>query len=769
MDPEPKAAADSSPAGTSRLESVFERLPTGVALVDQHGRFIYVNPVLKRILGHNRLDLADQNLAGLTHPADAAAIRRALQFVDRDGHARQLEIRVVGADGRTRWCLIDFATVPGEGGKPARVVATFHEITQRKEADERLRASAERYRLLVDRANDIIFNIDLRGRFTFVNPTASRLMKYPEDQLIGTHFRDLIRPDYRDEAERFYTEQVDRRLPSTYFEFPVVTRDHRELWLGQYVQLIIDGARIVSVQAVARDITERKRAEKALRTSEERLRAVVSSAPVILWASDLDGKFTLCEGQGLIGLGLTPKELVGQSVRARFQDPQVDEYLRRAIAGDAFQVELAMGGRTFDARCSPMRDGQARVTGVIGVAVDITEHRVLQDRLHEADKMEAIGQLAGGVAHDFNNQLTAILGYAEMLSESLDAKDDRRTDLQEITRAGRRAAAVTEQLLAFGRKQPLRPRVIDLNTVIGNIEQLLRRSVRDDVSFETRLEKTLEPVRADPTQIEHVIMNLVLNARDAMPTGGRLTLTTATVDLDADEVRHQEPMRPGRYTVIEVSDTGRGMDEETRAHLFEPFFTTKGTGKGTGLGLASVYGIVKQSGGYIWVTSAVGRGTTFRIYLPTVAGPVELADTPSMAGDPVGGAETILVVEDNATVRALACDILASHGYEVLSAENPRDALEVSDRHPGEIDLLFTDVVMPGMSGGELAEKFAELRPGMGVVFTTGYAKDETFRRHQIDQVHLLEKPFVPNRLLRKVREALDAAVGPKPRARRHR
>ena len=763
MDPGPKAAADSSAAGTSRLEWIFERLPTGVALVDQHGRFIYANPVLERILGHNRLDLADQNLAGLTHPDDVAATQRALQFLDRDGQERQLEVRVVGADGRTRWCLIDFATVPGEGGEPACLVATFDEITQRKEADERLRASAERYRLLVDRANDIIFNIDLHGRFTFVNPTASRLMKYPEEQLIGMHFRELIRPDYRDEAEHFYAEQVQRRLPSTYFEFPVVTRDDRELWLGQYVQLIVDGAKIVNVQAVARDISERKQAEEALRESEERLRAVVSSAPVILWASDLDGKFTLCEGQGLIGLGLTPSELVGQSVHERFQDPRVEEYLRRVIAGEAFQVELAMGGRTFDAWCSPMRDSQDKVTGVIGVAVDITEHRVLQERLNEADKMEAIGQLAGGVAHDFNNQLTAILGYAEMLSQSLNADDERLTDLQEITRAGRRAAAVTEQLLAFGRKQPLRPRVITLNAVIANIEQLLRRSVREDVSFETRLEKTLEPVRADPTQIEHVIMNLVLNARDAMPTGGQLTLATATVDLDADEVRQQAPMRPGRYTMIEVSDTGRGMDDEIRAHLFEPFFTTKGMGKGTGLGLASVYGIVKQSGGYIWVTSEVGRGTTFRIYLPTVAGPVEHADTPSATGEPVGGTETILVVEDNATVRALACNVLTSHGYRVLAAEDPMDALDVIDRHSGDIDLLFTDVVMPGMSGRELAEKFAELRPDAAVVFTTGYAKDETFRRHQIDQVHLLEKPFVPNGLLRKVREALDAGVLPQP------
>ena len=754
MSSEPQAP-ESAPEDPSPLESVFERLPTGLALLDVEGRLTRVNPAFERIVDYNRLDLIGRSFTEFVHPDDVAECTRAFQFVGRDRTERQLEVRLVGEADRTRHCAITLTPIQGPGGELQLIAALCEDTTERRAEADRLKAGAERYRLLVDRANDIIFNIDLKGHFVYVNPTASRLTKFTEDELRGMHFLALVRPDYRPRAEQFYADQVDRRLPSTYFEFPMVTKEGDEIWLGQYVQLVADGARTKTVQAVARDITERRRAEEALRASEERLRALISSAPVILWAADAAGRLTLCEGQGLKGLGRTPDALVGRQVRETFDDPALDEYLQRALEGDALQVEMTMGGRTFDSWYAPMRDVEGAITGVIGVAVDITEHRQLQNQLHQIDKMDAIGQLAGGVAHDFNNQLTAILGYAEVLLRTLDEDDERRADVTEITRAGRRAASVTEQLLAFGRKQPLRPEVIDLNGVISEMDLLLRRTVREDIIFEVKLADTLDAVRADPSQVEQIIMNLVLNARDAMPDGGRLTLITRMADVGVAETR--APMPPGRYVTIEVTDSGRGMDAEVQAHLFEPFFTTKEQGKGTGLGLASVYGIVKQSGGYIWVTSEVDRGSTFTIHLPPVHEPVDAATPVTTATAPVGGTETVLVVEDDPTVRALACTVLGDQGYHVLRADGPTEALRISATYDGRIDLLVSDIVMPVMNGLELAMKIIAVRPLTRVIHTTGYTRDDTLQ-DQLAAGHLLEKPFMPNALLHKVREVLDVA-----------
>ena len=749
-------AATELPFADVALERVFERLPTSIAVFDPQGKLTLANPVLERLLGQNRVDLAGQHLASLLHADDRDAGSRAFDFFLRDGRDRQLEARLAGSDPGL-WCLISLGWIRDDAGAPTAIIASFQDTTERRQANERLRASAERYRLLVERANEVIFNIDLQGKFTFVNPTASRLMQYPRERLLGMHFLELVDPPHRAEVEEFYAQQVRQRVPSTYYEFPGRAQDGSLVWLGQSVQLNLDGERIASVQAVARDITLRKRAEEALHASEERLRAVVSNAPVILWASDLDGRFTLCEGQGLTGLGITLGDLPGRLVREVFPDPEIDSYLQRALAGDTLQVELSVAGQTFDSWYTPLRDERDAVTGVIGVAVDITAQRLLQTRLHQVDKMEAVGLLAGGVAHDFNNRLTAILGYAELLVSDLDEGDRRRADAKEIVKAGKRAAAVTQQLLAFGRRQPSHPRVVDLSGVIGRVEQLLRRSVRADIDVDLNLREGLEPVRVDPVQIEHALMNLVLNARDAMPSGGRLTITTSCVD--QREVVTDLTMPPGRYATIEVTDTGHGMDGDTRAHLFEPFYTTKSLGKGSGLGLASVYGVVKQCGGYIFVTSEPDRGATFRLFFPTVDEPLgdDTAEIPVM--EAVGGNETILVVEDDDTVRALARQVLTDGGYEVLVASRAAEALAVAEGHAGGIDLLFTDIVMPGMKGTELADRFTERWPRTRVVFTTAYTDDETLRRHPVYRPHLVEKPFVPNDLLRTVRAALDATV----------
>ena len=737
----------------SAFQSIFDHAPVALVICDREGRIAYANRAFSTLLGSPAL-VVGTLLEDSVHESDAAGCEDARHTAVREGSSRPVDARLRRSD-KIVFCRITFTAVPNGNDTSEAIVGAFEDVSSSHAETEALRDAGERYRLAVDRANDLIFNIDRSGRFTFVNPTACLLTQYPEEELVGMHFLELVRPDGREAARSFYLNQVTRRVASTYYEYPVVSRDGETLWLSQYTQLILDDRkRVTAVQAIARDITHRRLAEEALRASQERLRAVVSSAPLILWATDVSGRLTLYEGQALDDMGLSD-DLLGQPLNQIIDDPALDEYLSQAREGTALQVELGFADRIFDAWFSPIRSSQGVVTGVIGVAADVTERQLLQHQLHEVEKLEAVGQLAGGIAHDFNNQLTAILGYTELLERSLETNDPRREDLREIAKAGRRAATLTEQLLAYGRRQPRRPKVIDVNSVIRDIEPLLRRSVPENVRFRISFDD-IEPVRADPVQIEQVVLNLVLNAKDALKAGGQLTLSTAMADVDQPEATRAPDLPSGRYVVIKLTDTGVGMDDITLSRVFEPFFTTKELGKGTGLGMASAYGIVRQSGGHILAASEVDHGTTFTVHLPAVSDALDAVSTEELPRPSLGGSETILVVEDDPTVRGLASDILSDNGYDVLVAKHSRSALEVGTSHAGKIDLLLTDIVMPGMNGRELAKSFQDSRPTTRVVFMTGYAQDDPVRSAQLESNQLLEKPFAPSELLRKVREVLD-------------
>jgi PAS domain S-box-containing protein len=513
---------------------------------------------------------------------------------------------------------------------------------------------------------------------------------------------------------------------------------------------------------------ERKRTEEQLHDSEHKYRLLFETNPEPMFVYDFETLRILAVNGAAVArygysepefLRLTLRDIRSPEDQARLEEElahRPDEGAVRAAVrhctkeGKRFEVDLVARPLEFAGR-------RARLV----LARDVTAQRHLEEQLRQSQKMEAVGQLAGGIAHDFNNLLTAILGSTQLLLHNMPPGDPRREDAEEIRHAGLRAAELTRQLLAFSRRQVLAPKVLDLNTVVAHMDRMLRRLLGEDVELATSLDPAAGAVNADPGQLEQVLLNLAVNARDAMPAGGRLSIGTTRVTLHDEHVERRHRMPAGDYVCLAVADTGVGMDETTQAHLFEPFFTTKEVGKGTGLGLATVYGIVKQSGGYIWVYSEPGHGTMVKIYLPRVPGVAE-APAPPPEPQPVrGGHEIVLLVEDAAPVRTLARRSLEARGYRVLDAADGPAALALSARHDGGIDILVTDVVMPGMSGRELAERLAPERPSMKVLYTSGYTDDAMVRQGVLSAgVAFLQKPFVPDTLARKVREVLDGEQG---------
>jgi PAS domain S-box-containing protein len=511
---------------------------------------------------------------------------------------------------------------------------------------------------------------------------------------------------------------------------------------------------------------QRKQAEEALRANEERFRALVENSSDGLLLIDREGRVTYTTPASERQFGWKPEQMVGRSV-FDFLDPD-----DRDAVGVRMAEALRQPGRVVTAEGRfHHADGSWRI--MEGVAVnrltdrsvraiivnvrDLTDRRKLEVQLRQSQKMEAIGQLAGGVAHDFNNLLTAILGYCNLMLDDMPLDNPLRTDLEEIRSAGERAAALTRQLLAFSRRQMLQPQIVDINAIVRQLEKLLRRLLSADVELVTALAPVVPGIKVDPVSLEQLLMNLAVNARDAMPLGGRLTIETAVVDLDSDYATTHAGVISGRYVMLAVSDTGEGMDEATRSRIFEPFFTTREQGRGSGLGLATVYGLVKQSGGHIWVYSEPGHGTVFKVYLPQADAPkpTSTADQEQRPASKAGW-ETVLLVEDENAVRALAREVLRRHGYVVLEARHGVDALRVAERHHDDIHLMVTDVVMPHMGGRELAERLAAARPQMKVLFMSGYTDQAISDRHLTPGSAFLQKPFTPEAFARKVRNVLD-------------
>jgi PAS domain S-box-containing protein len=525
------------------------------------------------------------------------------------------------------------------------------------------------------------------------------------------------------------------------------------------------GLLAVTALVVAALVTERTSAQQALTESEAHYRVLFESNPNPLFVYTLDTLALLAVNEAAVRqYGYTREEFLAMTLED-IHPPEDVPALRELIAksetgfrnrgewrhrtkdGTIIDVEITRNTLTFAGRPASL-----------AMAHDITKRKSVETQLLQAQKMEAVGRLAGGIAHDFNNLLTVILGSSDLLLEGLGVDHQRRGDVESIQQATQRAAALTRQLLAFSRQQVLAPQVLDMNALITDVEKMLQRLIGEDIEFRTVLTPDLGAVRADPGQLEQVIMNLAVNARDAMPQGGKLTVETANVDLDAAYAQTHAPVVPGRYAMLAVSDTGTGMDTQVKAHIFEPFFTTKEKGKGTGLGLATVYGIVKQSDGYIWVYSEPGQGTTFKIYLPRVEAAAEPPAPKPMPPASLRGSETVLLAEDEEAVRNLTRRVLLAHGYTVLVAADGQEALRLADGHTGPIHLLLTDVVMPHMSGRQLAERVVSARHATKVLYLSGYTDDAIVHHGVLEPgIAFLQKPFTPQGLARKLREVLDA------------
>ncbi|MGA9571175.1 MAG: CHASE4 domain-containing protein [Candidatus Acidiferrales bacterium] len=497
-----------------------------------------------------------------------------------------------------------------------------------------------------------------------------------------------------------------------------------------------------------------------------RLAVILERMPAILWTTDKELRYTSSMGAALDSLGVKSGGLTGRTLPEYFQtnDPQHPSIAAhwRALAGEALTYELHWQKRVFESHVRPLRGPDGEIVGVIGVALDITDRKQLADQLRQSQKLQAIGELAGGVAHDFNNLLMVVKGHAEMLLDRLPRGSADRQNLalqnvEQIQQAAERAAALTRQLLAFSRMQVLQPRVLDLNEVVAGMIQMVSRVIGANIELAFLPGADLGRVKADPSQIEQVALNLVVNARDAMPDGGRLTIETSNVQLERDYATQHAVVDPGPYVMLTVSDTGTGMDAATKARIFEPFFTTKAQGRGTGLGLATVYGVVKQSGGYVWVYSELGHGTTFKVYLPMVQAPAEKTAPEKVVQGHEPGTETILFVEDEQSVRELVSEYLSARGYQVLDASDGQQALEMAAAHTGKIQLLITDVVMPRLSGRELAARLTAARPDLKILYISGYTDDSVFR-HGVLQggMDFLQKPFNLKALAAKIREVLE-------------
>jgi two-component system cell cycle sensor histidine kinase/response regulator CckA len=796
-------------AQEAKYRHLVEQLPvvTYTAAMDEVGSTIFVSPQIEAVLGHPPQTWIDNPdlWSSRIHPEDRERVLAAWTEAYHTDQPFRVEYRMTAYDGSVRWFYDEARIVRDAQGKPLIMQGVMLDITQRKQVEEQLRertASAalttvvaqaltrhESLRpMLHDCVDAVVQHLDAAfariwtlnasekvlellasaGLYTHLDGAHGRV---PVGQnkigLIAQERQPYLTNDVSNDPRVSDKEWARREGIVSFAGYPLLVGDRLVGVMAMFARSPLSRAVLDAMEAVASHIAvaiDRKRAEEELRRSEELLRRAEAIAHIAGWTLTVDDGVivTSDEGRRLFGWGPGSHRMDDLLALVHPDDrPRVEAAMRGALAGIPFETEhrLVVTGeiKWIHRRVEPETDGQGHVVRLIGVSQDITARRQLEEQFWQAQKMDAIGTLAGGVAHDFNNLLTIINGNSDLLLSSIKPDDPMRNRLAEIHKAGERAGSLTRQLLMFSRQQVIEPKVLDLNAVVADMEKMLGRLIGEDIVLTTVLGPALAPVQVDPGQFQQVLMNLSVNARDAMPQGGRLTIETCNVTLDDTYAGTHPGVRPGGYIMLAVSDTGTGMDAPTKARIFEPFFTTKETGKGTGLGLAVVHGVVTQSEGHIDVYSEVGKGTTLKIYLPAVKERLAMGKSGHGLRLMPRGSETVLLIEDEDAVRTLARHVLSTCGYMVLEAADGREAVRVAGQHPGRIDLVVSDVVMPHLGGRQLVERLAAVKPGMKVLFVSGYT-DNALVRHGVLEAEyaFLQKPFTLTALAQKVREVLD-------------
>ena len=747
---------------------VAEAATDAIIAIDERSTILFINKAAERIFGYSISEMLHQQVTMLMphylREAHQGAIGRYLQTGQK--HSSWTALKLTGLHRTGREFPIEVSLGEHVRGKKRIFTGIVRDISEREHSEAQLRQSQEKYASMVLSSPDAITLRSLPDRrYLEVNEGFVRLTGYSVEEVLGKTPAEL---DLWVEQEPHKTtlEMVETQGQVRGEEFRFRTKAG-EIRYGRVAAARVTINGNPCMLSVTHDITESKQVEEKLQKSEAHFRSLIHGAPYGIYRVTLDGQLLHVNPALVTMLGYDSEEdlLRRNTEKDIYRDPQTRrDFLKKHDHKEDFRAVEAewrrKDGKIITVRMTghPVLKKDNSLAFFEVFAEDITERRTLEKQLIQAQKMEAIGRLAGGISHDFNNLLSVILGHSDILEEHLGSNVRLRKSVEATRSAAERAAALTMQLLAFSRKQVIEPKIIDLNSCVVEIQKMLHRVIGEDIELSIRLQHDLGHVKADPGQLNQVLMNLAVNSRDAMPSGGKLAIETADADLDDTYVRQHLGARPGPFVMLAVSDTGIGMDPETLSHIFEPFFTTKEIGKGTGLGLSMVYGIIKQNNGYIMAYSEPGRGTTFKIYFPRSE---ESLPAPHKVEKEIpGGTETILVVEDELALRELACVLLQEAGYTVLESSGVEDAIAIAKDSDRTVDLLLTDVVMPRLDGRELANQLVALRPNLKILFMSGYTDDVIVHRGVLKHgTVLVQKPFTKATLLRKVRETLDAQV----------
>jgi PAS domain S-box-containing protein len=750
----------------ARLSAIVNTGPECIKLLAADGTLLEMNPAGLAIMeADSPGQVIGKYLIGkIVNKPYYKAFRDLNQRIFR-GEDGELIYEITGFKGTRRWLQTHATPLRDKKGNIWAALAITRDITKQKKAEDELRASEARFRALFEHSTDAVVLFDKNWEIIFCSTSIQRILGIQPEEMVGTHALDWVHPEDRPQAQRNYQYVLDH--PGGTLTGRVRLRAHNGSYkfIERNFTNLLDDPQIGAIISNIRDITEKVRTDEALRGSEERFAKAFKSSPLPITITKRPETCYLDANDAALELfGYSRHEVIGRTVEELkiWANPEDREIFERLLK-ESGRVQALQ--TTFRTRKGELHHVElfadliqlAGSTCVFTIVRDITESLKLEAQFRQAQKMDAIGRLAGGVAHDFNNMLAVIVGYIQLLQDQVSPVGSAQKHIEQIRKACERAAGLTRQLLAFSRKQVVQPKILNLNAVVNNLSKMLLRMIGEDITLSMVPGIPLGSIKADLGQIEQALVNLAINARDAMPHGGRIVIETRNAELKEDHAQYRPAVVSGSYVMLSVSDTGTGMDGPTMARIFEPFFTTKGAGKGTGLGLSMVYGIVKQSNGYIWVTSEPGKGATFKLYFPRVNEEAEPLITQTVDPPTVGGSETILVVEDDHSLRELVVELLEESGYKVVEAVDAKEAINIAKKKKN-IHLLLTDVIMPTMSGSELAKQICKLRPQMKVLFMSGYSGDLVANHGILEAAtNLVEKPFTKHALLTKVRAVLES------------